>query len=114
MNQDELNTALRMEIIHYRATDELTKDLKMLLMELVWLEMVKERYKFISDIIKILCESEAYVACCKHCGHYDPKKSEDARAYVRQIIGSSFAGTIVKHKGELGLKSTRTTIKYEI
>lgn len=110
MTPEELNTALRMEIIHYRETDELTPDLKRLLMELVWKEMAKERYVFITDNIKILCESDAYIAACKHCIHYNPEKSENARAYVIQIIGCSFAGTIKKHAAELGL----TTIRKEV
>jgi hypothetical protein len=102
-----------MEIINYRATDVLTLDLKRLLMEVVWLETPKTRYKCISDNIKILCESEAYVAACKHCIHYDPTKSDNAFAYVVQIIWSSFYGTIKKHAVELGLKTTRTTITFK-
>jgi hypothetical protein len=111
MTSEELNTALRMEIIHYRETNVLTLDLKRLLMELVWLEMTKERYKFISDNIKILCETDAYVAACKHCIRYNPEKTDNAQAYVRQIIGSAFAGTIVKYASKLGLKKTTTRIK---
>jgi hypothetical protein len=107
MTPDELNTALRMEIIHYRQTDELTPDLKRLLMELVWLETPKARYGHISDNVKILCEAKAYEDACKHCIHFNPERTENARAYVGQIIWSSFYGTIKKYAIELHLKTTR-------
>lgn len=111
MKADQMNMALQMEIIGYRETDNLTMDLKILLMELIWLEMAKDRYKFITDNIKILCEAEAYIECCKHCIHYNPEKSDNARAYVIQIIGCAFAKTIKTNAAELGLKKTITKIK---
>jgi hypothetical protein len=113
MTRDELNTALKMEIINYRKTDVLTPDLKRLLMEIVWLETPKPRYRCISDNVKILCEADAFVAACKHCIHYDPKKSDNAFAYVVQVVWSSYYGTIKKHAVELGLKTTRTTYKFK-
>ena len=113
MNRDELNTALKMEIIIYRNTDEMTPDLKRLLMEIVWLETPKTRYAHISDNVKILCEADAYIAACKHCIHYNPERSDNAFAYVVQIVWSSFYGTIKKHAVELGLKTTRTTVKFK-
>jgi len=110
MNSEELNTALRTEIIHYRETDELTPDLKRLLMELVWRETPKARYEYVSDNVKILCEAKAYEDACKHCVHYNPEKSENASAYVGQIIWSSYCGTIKKHATELGFKTTRIKV----
>jgi hypothetical protein len=110
MTTDELNTALTMEIIHYKETDELTPDLKRLLMELIWLETPKARYKFLSDNIKILCEADAYVAACKHSIHFDPKKSDKPNLYMGQIIWCSYCSTIKKHAGELGLKTTRERV----
>lgn len=109
MTRDQLNTALKMEIINYRNTDELTPDLKRLLMEVVWLETPKSRYKGIPDNVKILCEAKAYEDACKHCIHYNPEKSDNAFAYMVQIVWNSFYGTIKKHASELGLKTTRTT-----
>ena len=111
MTREELNTALRMEIIHYKETDELTPDLKRLLMEVVWLETPKARYSYISDNVKILCEAKGYEDACKHCIHFNPEKSDNAFAYMVQIIWSSYYGTIKKHAVELGLKSTITTVK---
>jgi len=107
MKTDELNTALRMEIIHYRETDVLTPDLKRLLMELVWLETPKARYNHISDNVKILCEAKAYEDACKHCIHFNPDKSSKPSSYMVQIIWNSYYGTIKKHAVELGLKTTR-------
>jgi hypothetical protein len=107
MTREELNTALRMEIINYRATDELTPDLKRLLMEMVWLETPKPRYVHISDNVKIICEAKAYEDACKHGIHYNPEKSDNAFAYMTQIVWSSYCGTIKKHAVELGLKTTR-------
>lgn len=110
MNTDELNTALKMEIIHYRETDELTLDLKRLLMELIWLETPKARYKCIPDNIKILCEAKAYEDACKHCIHFNPEKTDNARAYVGQIICCSYYSTIKRHAIEIGLKTTREKV----
>ena len=107
MNRDELNTALRMEIINYRNTNVLTPDLKRLLMEVVWLETPKARYSHISDNVKILCEGKAYEDACKHCIHFNPEKTDNAFAYMVQIVWSSFYGTIKKHAVELHLKTTR-------
>jgi hypothetical protein len=107
MTTDELNTALTMEITHYRVTDELTPDLKRLLMELIWLETKKKRYGHIGDNIKILCEADAYVAACKHCIRFDPKKSDKPNLYIGQIIWCSYIQTIKKHAIELHLKTTR-------
>jgi hypothetical protein len=107
MKLDELNTALRMEIINYRETNKLTPDLKRLLMELIWLETPKARYEFVSDNIKILCEADAYVAASKHCIHFDPQKSRKPSLYVGQIIWCSYINTIKKHAIELHLKTTR-------
>ena len=109
MNNDELNTALKMEIINYRNTDELTLDLKRLLMEVVWLETPKKRYKHIPDNVKILCEADAFIAACKHCIHFNPERSDNAYAYVVQIVWNSFYGTIKKHAVEMGLITTRKT-----
>jgi len=97
MNTDELNTALKMEIIHYKETDEITDDLKRLLMELIWRESKKKRYGFVSDNTKILCEADAYVAACKHCSHFNPEKSDKPSLYVGQIIWCSYINTIKKH-----------------
>ena len=108
MNRDELNIALKMEIIHYRETDELTPDLKRLLMEVVWLETPKIRYNHIPDNVKILCEAKAYEDACRNCIHFNPERSDNAFAYMVLIIWSSYYGTIKKHALELGLKSTIT------
>jgi hypothetical protein len=97
MKVDELNTALKMEIIHYKETDELTPDLKRLLMEVVWLETLKARYNHISDNVKILCEAKGYEDACKHCIHFNPEKSDNAFAYIVQIVWSSYYSTIRKH-----------------
>jgi hypothetical protein len=97
MTTDELNTALVMEITHYRQTDEITPDLKRLLMEVIWLETKKKRYEHISDNVKILCEADAYIAACKHCIHFDPKKTDKAIPYMGQIIWCSYVNTIKKH-----------------
>jgi len=89
MTTDELNTALVMEITHYRQTDELTLDLKRLLMELIWLESPKSRYAHIPDNVKILCEADAYIAACKHCIHFDPKKTDNTESIYKKMLKSS-------------------------
>jgi hypothetical protein len=101
MNMDKLNTALKIEIIHYKKTDELTDNLKRLLMELIWLESKKKRYEFVNDNTKILCEADAYVAACKHCIHFNPERSDKPNLYVGQIILCSYINTIKKHSPNL-------------
>jgi hypothetical protein len=96
MNSHELNTALTMELINYRNTDELTPDLKRLLMELVW-EISHDRYKSLSENLRIMCEAKAYEHVCKHSIHFNQKTCGNAKSYVSVIIRSAFAGTICKH-----------------
>lgn len=99
MTAEELNTALRMEIIHYRETDNITQELKSLLMILI-LQESEKRLSKVSDTVRISCESEAYIACCKHCIHYNPdvksKSDTPAISYVRTIIRCAFADTLHK------------------
>ena len=96
MKPEELNTALRMEIIHYRETDEITNELKLFIMELILAES-KKRLSIGSDNIKILCEARAYIDCCKHCIHYNPDKSDNAYGYIMQLIRCAFALEIAKN-----------------
>jgi tRNA U38,U39,U40 pseudouridine synthase TruA len=98
MTPDELNTALKMEIINYKEINEITNDLKRLLMELVWL-VSYERFEFLSENLRTMCEAKAYEYVCKHSIHYNPEKSDNAMLYVKTIIRCSFAITIKKiHK----------------
>lgn len=91
------NEQLLKELTHYKKTDELTPKLKSMLMELIWQETGKFRYKFVSENVKILCEADAYVAVCKHSVHFNPEKSDKPSLYIGQIIWCSYINTIKKH-----------------
>lgn len=95
------NERLLKEIIHYKETDELTTELKRLFIELICNESNKARYKMVSDNVKILCEADAYVACCKHSIHFNPEKSDKPTLYMGQIIWCSYINTIKKHSPNL-------------
>jgi hypothetical protein len=107
---EELNKLLLKELASYKETDTLTDELKKLLIDLICQESKKSRYNRVSENVKILCEAEAYVAACKHSIHFNPEKSDNATAYVVQIIWCSYCSTIKKHAVELGLKTTRVKI----
>jgi len=93
----ELNEKLLKELVLYKETDTLTDELKRLLMELIWQESKKSRYKHISENTIILCEADAYVAACKHSIHFNPERSDKPSSYVGQIIWCSYINTIKKH-----------------
>jgi hypothetical protein len=90
------NAGLLKELPCYAKTNTLTPKLKRLLIELIWKETSRDRNNNISENVKILCESEAYIAVCKHSAHFDAEKSDNAVAYVGQIIRCSFVNTIFK------------------
>lgn len=95
MTRDMLNTALRTEIIHYRETDEITVDLKSLLMTLI-LEESEKQLQAISPNIRIRCESEAYLDCCKNSIHFDPKLKLEPTTHIGMIIRCAFNDTMRK------------------
>lgn len=97
MNKEELNTALKMELINYQTTNELTDDLKRLFLETIMGVSKEERYKYLNDNLKIYCEAKAYEDLCRHAIHFNPDRGDNAYAYVNQIIRSSFACMIVRH-----------------
>ena len=97
MNKEELNVALRMELINYQTTNVLTDDLRRLFLECIIYASKKEVYKNLSDNLRIYCEAKAYEDCCKHTSNFPHERCKNAYAYVGQIIGSSFACMIVRH-----------------
>ena len=93
----ELNADLTKELLEYQKTDRLATDLKKLFMEMIWHEIAKERYDIAPDNLRIMMEARAYEDCCRHSVHFNHEKSDDATAYVKTIIRSSFAYIIAKH-----------------
>ena len=104
------NERLLKELALYKETDTLTPKLKRMLMELIWEESKKSRYKCIGENLIILCEADAYVAACKHSIHFNPERSDKPNLYIGQIIWCSYCSTIKKHCGEFGLKTTRERV----
>jgi hypothetical protein len=95
MTPEEINEGLLKEFALYRETDAVSPELKRLLMDLI-LQVSYGRYKNMNENLRILCESEAYIHCCKNSVYFNPNKTNKARAYVVTIIRCSFASTVVK------------------
>lgn len=113
MKLKKINKGLLKHLPRYAKTDKLTPKLKRLLIEVIWSVSARKQYQNLCDNIMIICESEAYVAACKHSIHFNIKSGGRPLAYVNQIVRSSYAGTIKKHAVELGLKTTRTTVTFK-
>jgi hypothetical protein len=50
-----------------------------------------------NENLKILCEADAYIACCKYAGLCPLERCKNMSAYIGQIIRCSFASTFAKH-----------------
>ena len=93
--REEYNLKLLLELEYSQAKDEMNVDLKLLCFELANdISKSKERYPFIDDDTRVMCVAFAYDACVRHVMKFNRKKSDNAYAYVNQIIRSSFAGTL--------------------
>ena len=97
MTPEQLNTVLVMELINYQTTNTLNDDLRRLFLECIIIVSKKERYKNLSDNLRIYSEAKAYEDLCRHSVHYNHEKSDKAFAYICQIIQSSFACMVGKH-----------------
>ena len=97
MTSDQLNTALRMELINYQATDTLTDDLKRLFLELIIEVGKRKEYVNLTDNVRTYCEAKAYENCCRFAIHYNPDKSENASAYIKTMIRHGYVETVRKH-----------------
>jgi hypothetical protein len=96
MTIEEINNELLKELTLYRNSDTLSIELKKLLMCMV-LDISYDRYKFLTEDLRTMCEAKAYEDACKHSIHFNPEKSSNAKAYVTVIIRSSFACVMGKH-----------------
>jgi hypothetical protein len=90
----EFKEQLLKEIILCKELNELTLEIKDMFFEIINQE-IEKRYSIMIEINKILCETNAYDACCKHVLNFNPDRSDNVYAYIVTIIRSSFANTIM-------------------
>jgi hypothetical protein len=98
MTIEEFNVVLLKEMIISKEKNEVTDELKELFIKLIKQEIGNIKYDFLNNRDKDIFEVNAYWACYKNAIKINLEKSVNVYSYVRTIIRSSFAGTIVKIK----------------
>jgi hypothetical protein len=86
-------------ITHFNEFNELTPDFRRTLIEMIWKESDSERYAkpMENENLKILCEADAYIQCCKNAGLCNLDRCKDPYSYIVMIIRCSFAKIFAKH-----------------
>lgn len=92
--QENINDQLLKELKLTKETGKNTSELHELYLKLI--KEVSPKYPFLNEDDRRMCEAFAFDACCRLAIKFNPEKSNNAYAYVKTIIRSSFAGTIVK------------------
>lgn len=97
MERKEFNNKLKKELAISVEQGENTEKLIELYNKLATFISNSDRYKFIDNDLKVLAIGHAIQTCIKHGIKFNPEKSDDAYAYMTQIMRGSFAGTMLKN-----------------
>lgn len=87
---------LSVAINEYRINEKINTALKECVIQLVWEESTKDKYKNIDDNTMSMCEAKAYEECCRHAQNFNPEVSDKPITYLSQLIRCAFVNVIKK------------------
>mgnify|MGYP001768105346 CR=1 FL=1 len=87
---------LSVAINEYRINEKINTALKECVIQLVWEESNKDKYKNIDDNTMSMCEAKAYEECCRHAQNFNSEVSNKPISYLGQLIRCAFVNVIKK------------------